>query len=90
GIGFRTYADLKLKGNFWFSSGAEMNYFSQFKNFDELKHKVPWQKSALAGLSKKYKIKKATGELKLLYDFLWTRNGPNSQPLIFRTGYTFK
>ncbi len=89
GVGLRIYQDIKLKGNFWFSSGGEMNFHSQFNNFEELKNHSPNYKSVLAGFSKKYKIKKYNGELRILYDFLWNRNGPASSPIIFRTGYNF-
>jgi hypothetical protein len=89
GLGLRTFANIKLKGNFWFSAGGETNYKSVFHQFEELENRTAWQKSALAGVSKKYKIKKYNGELKLLYDFLWRNQVPATQPFVFRTGYTF-
>jgi hypothetical protein len=89
GIGFRSFADWKMKGSIWFTSGAEVNYRSRFQHVAELKKFAAWKQSALAGLSKKYKINKYKGEIKLLYDFLWKSDGPGAQQLIFRTGYTF-
>jgi hypothetical protein len=69
---------------------------SAFKNITELKQNSHWQESALAGLSKKYKLKKkggparllAGGEMKLLYDFLWNKK-VGGQRILFRTGINF-
>jgi hypothetical protein len=55
-----------------------------------LKDYNAWQRSALIGVSKKYKIsKKVKGEMKLLYDFLANQHLPVSQPVLFRLGYGF-
>ena len=89
GVGLRTFVDIKLKAFIWFSGGAEMNYRSAVYNFEVLKNKRAWQKSALAGLKKSYKVNKMKGELKLFYDFLWKSQSPSASPLVFRTGYTF-
>ena len=88
GIGYRFYADLKLKKSFWISGGYENNYMSAFKNITELKAGSYWQESALAGLSKKWKIKKKSGEMKILYDFLWNKK-PGGQRVVWRTGFNF-
>lgn len=88
GIGYRFYTDLKLKGSFWISAGYENNYFSTFKNFRELVGVSNWQTSALAGLSKKWKLKKKAGEMKILYDFLWNQK-PGGQRIVWRTGFNF-
>jgi hypothetical protein len=90
GFGYRFFADMKLKKGFWLSAGYENNYMRSFKRIDELRINGlnPWQESALAGISKKYKLKKKGGEMKLLYDFLWNRKvgGPR---IVWRTGFTF-
>ena len=88
GFGYRFYADMKLKKSFWISGGYENNYMATFKNITELKQGSYWQESALAGLSKKYKLKKRGGEMKLLYDFLWNKK-VGGQRVVFRTGFTF-
>ena len=73
------------------SGGYEMNYNAAFKNMEQLRIYNAWQRSALIGVSKKYKIsKKVKGEMKLLYDFLANQHIPVSQPLIFRMGYNIK
>ncbi|MBL7727281.1 MAG: hypothetical protein JNM68_06335 [Dinghuibacter sp.] len=95
GIGYRFYTDLKLKGSFWISAGYENNYFATFSNFRELEGVSNWQTSALAGISKKWKLKKkpsfakaTEGEMKILYDFLWNQK-PGGQRVVWRTGLNF-
>ena len=90
GIGFRSFADMKLKGSFWLSGGAELNYKAAFRNFEVLDDFTPWQKSALLGVTKKYNAgKKLKGNVQLLYDFLWHQQVPVTQPVVFRVGYSF-
>ena len=89
-IGLRSYIDWKIKKQYYISGGYEMNYNSVFKNVEQLKGYNAWQRSALVGLSKRYKIsKKVSGEMKLLYDFLANSHIPVSQPILFRLGYKF-
>jgi hypothetical protein len=90
GAGLRSFIDGKLKGNFWFTAGAEMNHNRTFKNIDELKNKSAWESSALAGLNKKIQLKNRKAEVKLMYDFLWQTHHASGQPLVFRMGYTLK
>lgn len=90
GAGLRTFADIKLKGSFWISGGAEMNYRTEFRRIDVLKDFSAWQQSALLGISKKYSIgKKWKGNAQILYDFLWKEQRPRTQPVVFRVGYNF-
>lgn len=98
GVGLRSYVDIKfpevakgriLKG-IWLSGGFEYNYLSSFKSIEELHSNVDvWQKSALLGLSKKYRIGKKEGNMQLLYDFLHNLQTPPGTALKFRLGYTF-
>jgi hypothetical protein len=90
GIGFRSYLDWKIRKQFYLTGGYEINYNSGFKSIRQLKNEDLWQRSALAGISKKYQIsKKLKGNLQLLYDFLAYRHTPVSQPFLFRIGYNF-
>ena len=90
GIGLRSFIDVKIKGSFWLSGGAEMNYRSQFSNFELLDNFSPWQKSALLGLSKKYRISKTLkGNMQLMYDFLSREQVPRTQSVLFRIGYVW-
>lgn len=97
GLGIRSFLDWKapfgskgVLGGLWFSGGYEMNYNASFKNIEQLKNELAWQKSALIGLSKKYKISnKVKGEMKILYDFLANSHFPETSPLVFRLGYKF-
>ena len=90
GIGLRSYIDIKAKGNIWLSGGFEYNYLSSFRSLQDLHNNIDvWQRSALMGLSKKYKIGKKEGNAQLLYDFLHSRQTPPSTALKFRLGWTF-
>jgi hypothetical protein len=88
GVGYRLYADLKFKGSFWLSAGYENQYRSGFKKIAELQNRYAWQTSAVAGLSKKYRLRRKGGEMKLLYNFLWKQQ-VNGQWIIWRTGIVF-
>jgi hypothetical protein len=89
GVGFRLYGEVKFKRSFWFSAGYERNYMHIFLKIAELRNVNGWQESALAGISKKYKIgKKKSGEMKLLYNFLW-KEQVNGQRIVWRTGFSF-
>jgi hypothetical protein len=91
GMGLRSFVDYKLKGSIWLSGGGELNYRSQFRNFDILNDYSAWQKSALLGLSKRYQVgKKLKGNMQVLYDFLWRDQVIKTQPVVFRFGYTLK
>lgn len=94
GIGFRSYVDWQLKKQFFISGGFEMNYNTAFKNLSELQLAADsWQQSALLGISKKLGIStkffKATN-VQLMYDFLYKQHLPESQPVVFRVGYSFR
>jgi hypothetical protein len=90
GVGLRTFADWKLKGTFFVNGGFEGNYLAAFSHLDPLKSWNGWQKSALLGISKKYKINaKLQGNIMLLYDFLSHQSIPQSSPMKLRMGYTF-
>lgn len=90
GMGVRSFFEYKIKGSFWVSGGGEMNYKSQFSNFEILNDYSAWQRSALLGMSKKYQVsKKVKGSMQVLYDFLWREQVPRAQPVVFRVGYGF-
>jgi hypothetical protein len=90
GVGLRSYLDIKAKGSFWISGGLEYNYFQAFQKIQQLYNMDAWQKSALLGITKKYKItKNKTCNIQLLYDFLYRDHLPVSPPLLFRMGYSF-
>jgi len=87
GVNMGAFLDIKLKGSIWVSGGAEYNYMQSFKSLHELHSNVNiWQQSALLGISKKVKAGKRASNVQLLYDFLWKRQVPVSQPLKFRVG----
>jgi hypothetical protein len=88
GLSLRSYIEMKAKGNLFITAGAEMHYRSEIRQFAQLKDYPGWQKSALAGITKKYVIsKKLKGNAQLLYDFLAERQKPVARPLVLRVGY---
>jgi hypothetical protein len=93
GIGFRSSIDWKLKKQFFLSGGYEMNFNAGFKGVSHLRNSQAWQNSCLLGITKMVKVKskylKGTS-LELFYDVLSNQHIPISQPIIFRTGFSFK
>ena len=92
-VGLRSFIDWKLKKQFFVSGGYEMDYNTQFKNIEQLKNYDAWQHSALLGITKKISIKSKwfkESNLSLLHDFLYRKKIPNSQPFVFRVGYSIK
>ncbi|MEX6690309.1 hypothetical protein QTN47_22555 [Danxiaibacter flavus] len=95
GVSLRSYMDIKAKGSIWISGGFEYNYMQSFTSLRSLPSPIAqninlWQHSALAGITKKYKIgKKKEGKMQLLYDFLAGQQLPKAQALKFRVGWNF-
>jgi hypothetical protein len=91
GLGLRSFAEVKLKGQLYGVAGFEANYLSSFDKVSQLKDFEAWQQSGLAGISKKLMFgKKLKGNIQLLWDFLSYQQIPRSQPFLFRVGYTLK
>lgn len=88
GMALHSFLDVRLKGSVWLSAAAEAHHRPALAQLAGWRDRSAWQPSALAGVSKKIKLKKNKGEIRLLYDFLWQRQGPGGQPLVVRTGYT--
>jgi hypothetical protein len=89
GIGLRGYADIKVKGSWWASGGFEYNYMNAFSSIPNLHDPDIWQKSALLGVTKKYRLGNKNANLQLLYDLLASQQIPASSPIKFRVGYSF-
>jgi len=89
GISLRSFLEWKIKKQFYMTGGWEMNYLKEAAPVGMVKTNA-WQKSALAGISKKLnfrsKVVKGT-KIQLLHDFLWKKN--LSQKWVFRIGYVF-
>jgi hypothetical protein len=99
GFSLRSGYDVKLKKQFFLSSGYELNYNQSFKSFSEILNAYgtsgignPLQSSALIGISKKINMKtkfvKGT-KLSLLYDVLYNSHIVPTQALVLRTGFNF-
>jgi hypothetical protein len=89
GISFRSFIDVKVKGSIWLAGGFEYNYLQAFAGINSIKDLDLWQKSALIGLMKKFKIGKQSSNIQLLYDLLSKDHIPQSSPLIYRFSYSF-
>jgi hypothetical protein len=90
GIGLRSFMDWKIKGDFYINGGFELNYLNAVNNLQQLQNQDAWQKSALLGVSRKFKVStKLKGSVQLLYDFLYQQYQPIRTPVIFRIGYSF-
>jgi hypothetical protein len=89
GVGIRSYLDVKAKKSLWITGGFEYNYMQAFARYSGIPGFQFWQKSALLGVTKKYKLAKKEGNFQLLYDFLAEQEIPKGRSLIFRMGYSF-
>ena len=89
GISFRSFVDIKVKASFWLTGGWEYNYLQAFSGVSDIRNLDLWQKSALVGLMKKYKIGKQNSYVQLLYDLLAASETPRPSAFKFRVGYTF-
>ena len=92
GVGLRSFLQIKIKGTFSATGGFEYNYTTPFSNFQDLRQLQYWTKSGLIGVTKtvsmKNRVFKSTS-LSLLWDFLSYQQIPQTQPFVFRIGYTF-
>jgi len=90
GVGTRLFMDWKAKGSLWITGGAELNYLQPIKSLEHIKAYSNWSKSALLGITRKYRVnKKISGNVQVLYDFLYKWNTPATEPIVFRVGYNF-
>lgn len=92
GVGFRSFADYRIRGSFFASGGFEYNYQQPFRALFPTANFENWQQSGLVGISKiisiRSKIFKKTKAI-LFWDFLSYQQRPQGQPLKFRVGYNF-
>lgn len=97
GINFRSFLDWDLsKAQLHVNGGFEYNYLPALNgatltlNSGTRLSALPWQQSALLGISRKFKIgKKTNKQAMILYDFMHRSHFPNSEAVKFRVGYSF-
>lgn len=89
GVGLRSYLDIRAKGSIWITGAWEYDYYQLFSKLSDIRNLDIWQKSALIGITKKYKIGSRNGNMQLLYDLLAGQQTPAVPPLKFRIGYSF-
>ena len=92
GLGLRSFLDIHIKKSWFATGGYEYNYQQPQYTLHLLRDLSNWQKSGLIGLIKvipmKTKVFKSA-RLQLLWDFLSYQQVPQTQPFLFRIGYTF-
>jgi len=92
GVGLRSFLQIKIKGTFSATGGFEYNYTTPFTSYQQIKQLEYWTKSGLVGVTKTVSVKnrlfKSTS-LSLLWDFLSYQQVPQTQPILFRIGYSF-
>lgn len=89
GLGFRSFVDWKLKGNFYVHCGYELDKHSISTASINLPQLNGYQESALLGISKKYKVNtRIKGNLMVLYDFFAPRQLPKTDNIKVRIGYS--
>jgi hypothetical protein len=90
GLNFRSYIEAKARASIWISGGFEYNYMKEFKKLRDITNPDIWQKSALIGVSKRWRIAKSKqGNIQLLFDILAKKQVPAGQSVKLRFGYRF-
>ena len=92
GLGLRSFATIKIKSSFSLYAGLEYNYTTPFTTYQQLKQLQYWTRSGLIGVQKTVSMKSNVFKqttLALLWDFLSYQQVPQTQPVIFRMGYSF-
>jgi hypothetical protein len=95
GVSLRSFADIKLKGQFFITGGYELNHFARFTQLASINNFDYWQSGGLAGISRKFPLslprrgsRRGLGNFQVLYDFLHNQHTPRTNPILFRTGFT--
>lgn len=92
GVGFRSYADYKWKKALFVTTGFEMNYIEPFSEVRNLTAIDKWTTSGLIGITKSIDFKShfiKGMRLQLFWDFLAQGRNVQTQPILFRIGYSF-
>ena len=92
GVGLRSFLQIKIQGTFSATGGFEYNYNTPFTAYQQIKLLQDWTKSGLIGVTKTISIKNRVFKntsVSLLWDFLSYQQVPQTQPFLFRIGYTF-
>ena len=92
GVGLRSFLQIGIKGSFSATGGFEYNYTTPFGSYQQLKQLQYWTKSGLIGVTKTVSLKNRVFKktsVSLLWDFLSYQSVPQTQPFLFRIGYTF-
>jgi len=92
GIGLRSFLDWKLKGSIYASGGVEYNYQPLDNDGFKVNSWKDWRPSGLLGIGKTFPVNNRffkNTTVQLLWDFLSYQQKPQTQPFLFRLGYSF-
>jgi hypothetical protein len=92
GVGLRSFLQVHIKGSISATGGFEYNYTTPFTNYQQLRQIEYWTRSGLIGVTKTISLKSRVFKktsVSLLWDFLSYQQIPQTQPFLFRLGYTF-
>ena len=92
GVGLRSFLQVAIKSGLSATGGFEYNYTVPFTSYQQLRQLRYWTQSGLIGLSKNVSMKSRVfkkAQLQLLWDFLSYQQIPQTEPIVFRIGYTF-
>jgi hypothetical protein len=90
GLGQRFFMSYQLKRILHLNGGFEYQNNQIFSNVPSSYYQNKFTKRAFLGIERKYHINnKLNVDLMILYDFLYRKNIPWTQPVIFRAGYNF-
>jgi hypothetical protein len=91
GVGLRSFIDINLKKSFSLTGGYELNYLTPFSSFQDIRLLSRWTPSGLIGVSKTVSMKSTVfkkTQVSVLWDFLSYQQVPQTQPFVFRVGYS--
>jgi hypothetical protein len=92
GIGFKGFANFKIKGTIYGTGEYDYDYAYPFASIWQLRTSDLWQLSGLVGITKIIPVKSALvkkTQLQLLWNYLSYYQRFPSSPFVFRVGYSF-
>lgn len=92
GASVRSFLDIRIKDSWFASGGLEYNYQQPVYTIHLLRSLDNWQPAGLIGVSKIVSVNSKVlknAKLQFLWNFLSSYTIPQTQPFIFRVGYSF-
>jgi hypothetical protein len=91
GVGFRSFANIKVKKSWGLAAGFEYNYQQPFSSYQDIRNLSAWTRSGLIGVTKTVSMHSTVfkkTQVQLLWDFLSYSQIPKTSPVLFRVGYS--